>query len=873
MPRAIPLSPRPRSGRVRRLGAAAATGLLAGPLLAVLTPATAWADPDDKLGPHHRALLEQYRSQGVDVPEALAAELDEEVSQDEVTLIVATDEDSAPAVAADLQAAGLEVARVEAEVGYLKVRASVDEVDAVESHEQVLRIDVDELIDLPEPEPDSPTTAAAHTAEGPGPDTPDDNPFLPVNEIGAVDFREALPEADGRGVRIGVLDTGVDMAHPALSETTTGEDKIVGWVNSTDPEDLVDLVNDDFFVLMQTVSGPEFTSHGRTWTAPDDGQWRFGLFTYPVAGAEDDAWGVVLRPEDGTILVDLDQNADFTDETPIEDFNETGDFRYFGEDDPDTEISEAHPFVATALDAHGGMVHIGLDHHGHGTHVAGIAAGHSLFGGAMNGAAPGAQIVSSRACYSTQCSTTALVDGMIDLATGHGVDVINMSIGATPALNHGQSARELLYDRLIEATGVQMFISAGNSGPGLNTHGDPAGAANVVSVAAGVSAQTWEANFASPVAFDRGLFPFSSQGPREDGGLKPDLSAPGSAVAPLPIYQPGSPAPTVDYDLAPGYGTLRGTSMAAPQATGGAALLLSAARQHGGDAAPAELRDALSSTADFHTDVAAAAQGHGQVDVPAAWETLQAGAQTHNLAVTAEVCTVQAEQLPLPGQGPGLANRCAPWEGGHEPGERITYEVSVTGDPSATGPERYTVGVQGGEDAFHVTPRSLTIRPGEEASLRVRAEPEAGVHSALVTLDHADTAAVDHTTMLTVLAPHHELDGEPVGFEGVLERNTFDTHLVAVPPGTEEMTVRLSGEAEGSQVRWGAFTPLGVVGEADWGAQLCYTNLGDGQGCDPYERTYSEPVPGVWSLVVENWYSTPDTDNPYALEVTTTSQG
>ena len=31
----------------------------------------------------------------------------------------------------------------------------------------------------------------------------------------------------------------------------------------------------------------------------------------------------------------------------------------------------------------------------------------------------------------------------------------------------------MLYDRLIEQYNVQMFISAGNSGPGMNTIGDP----------------------------------------------------------------------------------------------------------------------------------------------------------------------------------------------------------------------------------------------------------------------------------------------------------------------------------------------------------------------------------------------------------------
>ena len=53
------------------------------------------------------------------------------------------------------------------------------------------------------------------------------------------------------------------------------------------------------------------------------------------------------------------------------------------------------------------------------------------------------------------------------------VDVINMSIGGLPALNDGNNARAELYNRLIEQYKVQMFFSAGNSGPGMNTVGDP----------------------------------------------------------------------------------------------------------------------------------------------------------------------------------------------------------------------------------------------------------------------------------------------------------------------------------------------------------------------------------------------------------------
>ena len=43
----------------------------------------------------------------------------------------------------------------------------------------------------------------------------------------------AHPTWDGRGVTIGIVDTGVSLDHPSLLTTSTGEAKIVNWVTGT----------------------------------------------------------------------------------------------------------------------------------------------------------------------------------------------------------------------------------------------------------------------------------------------------------------------------------------------------------------------------------------------------------------------------------------------------------------------------------------------------------------------------------------------------------------------------------------------------------------------------------------------------------------
>ena len=70
----------------------------------------------------------------------------------------------------------------------------------------------------------------------------------------------------------------------------------------------------------------------------------------------------------------------------------------------------------------------------------------------MSGAAPGAKIVSVRAClFIAGCTAHALIEGMIYVAKQANVDVINMSIGGLPALNDGNNARcDRSTSRLIE---------------------------------------------------------------------------------------------------------------------------------------------------------------------------------------------------------------------------------------------------------------------------------------------------------------------------------------------------------------------------------------------------------------------------------------
>ena len=217
------------------------------------------------------------------------------------------------------------------------------------------------------------------------------------------------------------------------------------------------------------------------------------------------------------------------------DYKVNFDVGHFGHDDPATPVRESVPFVVQTDPAAHAYVGIGIVSGAHGTHVTGIMAGNSLFGGQMSGAAPGANVAVVRVClFTAGCTSHALIEGMIYVVETDHVDVVNMSIGGLPALNDGNNTRAVLYNRLIDDNDVQMFFSAGNDGPGTNTIGDPAVTSKAMAVGAYITKETWQRNYGSDANFWDNLHPFSSRGPAEDGAFKPNIVAPGAAISSTP---------------------------------------------------------------------------------------------------------------------------------------------------------------------------------------------------------------------------------------------------------------------------------------------------------------------------------------------------
>jgi serine protease AprX len=225
------------------------------------------------------------------------------------------------------------------------------------------------------------------------------------------------------------------------------------------------------------------------------------------------------------------------------------------------------------------------DGRGHGTFVAGIAAGH-LSG--KDGAAPTAKLVSIDVMDDQGMAMTsdviAAADWILANKAKYGIRVANFSL-------HSSVANSFMYDPLDRAVerlwfnGVVVVAAAGNYGYPDRPSGVPFAPGNdpfVITVGASDTGKSVATN-------DDVAAPWSAYGYTLDGFAKPELAAPGRyMVGPVPVTSTLY-AERPDHIVEPGYMELSGTSFAAPVVSGVAALILG---QHP-DFTPDQVKGAL----------------------------------------------------------------------------------------------------------------------------------------------------------------------------------------------------------------------------------------------------------------------------------------
>lgn len=236
------------------------------------------------------------------------------------------------------------------------------------------------------------------------------------------------------------------------------------------------------------------------------------------------------------------------------------------------------------------------DAYGHGTFVAGLAAGdgRGLDGAStgIEGVAPQAVIVSVKVADARGSSTVGQVVLGLAWTIEHqqrlGIDVVNLALTTDVETSYDYNP----VNALVEAawfSGMTVIASAGNNGK---------------SVSAAPGNDPWALTIGSlddhntVARKDDSLSSYSNSGQTLDGFAKPEVTATGQHVqGPLPVDSRLADRQKRDLGLPAGYGQLSGTSMATGVASGAAALVHAARAGWTNE----QVKTALVSTRSKHT--------------------------------------------------------------------------------------------------------------------------------------------------------------------------------------------------------------------------------------------------------------------------------
>lgn len=444
--------------------------------------------------------------------------------------------------------------------------------------------------------------------------------LMPLKSAGVDLFRAAHPTYDGRGILIAILDSGIDPGVPGLTVTSTGAPKVI---------ELRDFSGEGRIPLtaFTAPSDAELKGAARIGRLTTATTWYRGVFRElplgrPPAsdvngnGRNTDEFSViVVKASDGWVAF-LDTNLDgsFEDEMPLHDYRQGREMISLGRR-PITIVANFSEVASEGTP----VLDLFFDNSGHGTHVAGIAAGYNLYDVAgFSGVAPGAQVIGLKIANNARGGVTVHASMMraIDYASRYAAQrnlplVLNMSFGVGNE-HEGRAVIDSIVDAFLLSHPDAVFaIAAGNDGPGLSTLGFPGSADLALSVGA-----TFPGVFARPP--QPGVPPardilgwFSSRG----GELaKPDIVVPGIAFSTVPRWDTGNEVKV-------------GTSMATPYASGLAASLASALVQEGRRASAVEIVQALRVAARPFGGARAIDEGAGMPVLETAYAWLVGGHQ------------------------------------------------------------------------------------------------------------------------------------------------------------------------------------------------------------------------------------------------------
>lgn len=625
-------------------------------------------------------------------------------------------------------------------------------------------------------------------------------------ETGAEDLKKK-EGVQGRGVRVAVIDTGVDPGHPDLMANADGSSKIVEWVDLT-KEGLVNLKKAPLVGGAVADSGYRFYLGQKV---SQSGMVAYGFLPVtrlPVKVDFPDAAGILVVALDSqrsgiydSVVLDTDGDWDLGEEKSIGLFSL---YRQYGT----LLTEEGRPFnyVVSSLDPRGGWVKLGFDASGHGTKVAGVLAANGLF----EGVAPGCQLVVFKVGSGYE-DMLGQVKTALALLAEYKVDVANLSLGFTGLTAKDKQELEGLVRDLTQKHGITVVVAAGNQGPGLGSMTLPAGVEGSISVGGYLTPSLWLVNYGWPVTSST-VWCFSGTGP-DSWSRAPTLVAPVAATTTGARWQ-------MDYLFD------EGTSIAAPVVAGGAALLIEGARKNGLEVTPYLIDKALSQGAEGLPGYQACEVGHGAVNFWKAWEFLK---DPRPLGESVEAAL---GEVPLRRGVPAWAylklSKTTPGEKRLELKNPCQWAV----------PGQEKVKVPGYAE------RTVSV------AYRDLADP--GLKSCFVAFDDPATKGVEAEALLAVAVPYVLSGDTRVQVKGTLPPAGYSRYYFQVPKGKGRLGLRITlprddkGSYQG-RVRLYLSDPKGRLIYATPYAGAGYP---ESSSAEYLEVVVNDPLPGIWEGVV-----------------------
>jgi subtilisin family serine protease len=721
----------------------------------------------------------------------------------------------------------------------------------------------------PQPRPPAEQPAAppaqATPPERPHPVAPPEVAYrlglMPLASAGVLEFRAVHPTFDGRGVLLAILDSGVDPGVLGLQATTTGAPKLLDLRNFSGEGDVVLAPVTADAEGRIALPGGLSVAGAATVRAAAAGAELFGgvleelpFGDAPAAdfngnGTNRDRYAVVVVRGASGWLAFVDTNADGTlaDETAVADYlvrRETFTFRSRFAARGKGPITAAVNLADDA--AHPGRPRLSffLDTAGHGTHVAGIATGHDLYGvQGFDGVAPGAQVIALKIADNARggISTTGSMIRAMEYAARFAAEhqwplVMNMSFGIGNEIEGGASMDSLVDAFLRRHPDVVFAISAGNDGPGTSTMGLPGSAQLALTVGA-----VYPAAFAR-LQFGEGRDVLGYWGSRGGELAKPDIVTPGIAYSSVPAWNTG--------------GEIKlGTSMAAPYATGLVALLESASVQERRPASAAQLIQALRVSARPFAGETRVDQGYGEPRIEAAYRWLAEGHAVRRIEVRAmrpvSPLPPGLMRSPVAATGRAPAETAAYRRGGLEaPADTVQlFRIAALPDGSPQGGATYRLV---STDAWvRPTAPAITLDATGSALIEMHYTASAlarpGRHvGTVVGYPAADSAAGPAFVLVnTVVVP--ETGAALAAPSRVVGASAADRYYLRVPEGASGFAVRAAVRDSTVPASVHVFEPSGRPSRGT--EQL---GLGaEGTARASAALSANDVVPGVWEVVVQ----------------------